>query len=353
MVIIDGVLVTLGFAGLLLLCGVLILSRRNLKHLAVHLCAPPRVYAETAFDLTLTLENKRVLLDAFRIRLDLKLARWARLQSEARWTATRSHSTVKLRGSIPLRGAHTEHDFTLRSSFALDLIQATASGATRFEILVYPRPLIPREFFTHGAMHDSSLLPGMTPGNAPGEPRGIRPWQPGDSAKYIHWPASARALSRRQGLRIRENDPPGFHPQSCTVIFHSYGTTGELIREDRFERALSLTCGTLHHLRQHGIPSFLVADFLDWKPLAIQSPWGIREALAALAHAKRAAGTEAHDLQAALESVPTRHALILISDMPPHAWATALPGRSSLVIDIQQHRRPPAPLLTSRPASHA
>ena len=353
MVMVDGVLTALGLSGLLVLGGALILSRRNLKRLEVRLRAPTRVYAETAFDLQLALANERPVLDAFRVHLELELAKRARLQSEARWTACRSTSTVRLRGSIPRRGAVADHDFTLRSSFPLDLVQATTSGSTKHEILVYPRPITPREFFTHGALHDSSLLPGMTSGNAPGEPRGIRPWQPGDPAKLIHWPASARSLSRRQGLRIRDNDPPGFHPQSCTILFHSYGTTGELIREDRFERALSLTCGALHYLRQHGIPTILVADFLEWKPLAGQSRGGFAETLAGLARARRAKDTEAHNLQAALEAVPAQHSLILISDMPPHAWESALPDRPALVVDIRQHRRAPVPLQTSQAVPHA
>jgi uncharacterized protein (DUF58 family) len=352
-VAIDGILISLGLSGLLLLVCALILSRRNLRHLLLEVRAPTRVYAEAPFDLRLTLHNKRALLDAFRVHARLDLSQHAKLHTDALWTATRSSSLVQVRGSIPNRGAVTSHPFTLRSTFPLDLFQSTASGSTTHEILVYPRPVTPREFFTHGALHDASILPGTTPGNAPGEPRGIRPWQPGDPAKHIHWPASARSLSRRQGLRIRENDPPGFHPHHCTIVFHSYGTTGELIRSDRFERALSLACGTLHYLRQHGIPATLVADFLDWAPLATTSRGAFSDALCALARAERSSGTEAHNLASALETIPPNNSLILLSDMPPSAWASALPKRPALVVDIRQHKRRPAPLNTTRSESHA
>jgi uncharacterized protein (DUF58 family) len=335
---IDGVLITLGAAGLLLFAGAFFLGRHNLRRLALTMRAPARIYADSPFDLHLSLRNKRGLLDAFGVEIALHLSQQARIHTTAAWTAAGSTSSVKLSGSIPVRGSVTDHPFTLRSTVPLGLFHLSASGAVTHEILVYPRPLVPREFFTHGALHDASLLPGSNPGHAPGEPRGIRPWQAGDPAKHIHWPASARAMARRRGLRIRENDPPGFHPQHCTVLFHSFGTSGELIRSDRFERALSLSCGTLRYLRDHGIPTILLADFLDWQPIPVITRAGMGNALVALARAERSPGTEAHDLRDAIAGVPADHSLIILSDMALDTWSHVLPGRPVLPVDIRQHR---------------
>lgn len=345
-VTIDGILITLGGCGLLVVVWALFLSRRNLRRLALTLRAPTRLYAHTPFDLRILLHNRRRLLDAFHVEVDLQLAQQAALHADASWTAAGSHAVVKVRGSIPKRGAERTHPFTLRSTFPLGLVQATASGAASHEILVYPRPLTPREFFTQGALHDASVVPGTQAGNAPGEPRGIRPWQPGDPAKHIHWPASARSLSRHRGLRIRENDPPGFHPQRCVVVFHSYGSAGELIRGDRFERALSLVCGTLHHLRTNGVPATLLADFLAWEPRPVHSRGAFAEVLAALARAERANDTEAHNVTAVLEEVSPGDSLILLSDMPPESWQAQVPARPALIVDIRQHKRPYTPLRT-------
>lgn len=335
---IDGVLITLGGAGLLIFAGAFLLGRRNLQRLSLNLRAPARIYADTRFNLRLDLHNRRGLLDAFGIGITLNLSRQAHIKTSAGWTAAGSSSTVNIAGSIPGRGSVVDHPFTLASSFPLDLFRLKASGTTAHEILVYPRPLLPREFFTHGALHDASTLPGTTPGNAPGEPRGIRPWQPGDPAKQIHWPASARSLSRLRDLRIRENDPPGFHPQHCTILFHSFGTSGELIRGDRFERALSLTCGALRYFRDHGIPATLLADFLLWMPLPVLTRAGMANALVALARAERSDGTEAHDLMAAFNTIPADHSLLIISDMTIGSWTQVLPDRPALPIDIRQHR---------------
>ena len=335
---IDGVLITLGTSGLVLLAGALVLSRLNLKHLSVSLRAPSRVYADAPFDLRLVITNRRAVLDAFAVKIDLKLSGQIDVRSFAPWTAAGSSSEVRLRGSLPGRTAVEEHNFTLESVTPLGLFHIRASGTVYHEILAFPRPLTPRELFTTGALHDASLLPGSTPGHAPGEPRGVRPWQPGDPAKHIHWPASARSLSRRRGLRIRENDPPGFYPQHCSVLFHSFGMSGELIRADRFEWALSLTCGALRYLRDHGIPTTFLADFNDWRPLGITTRHSFANLLVSLARAKRRNDTEAHNLLPVLDRIPEDHSIIILSDMPPDAWQATLPRRPALVVDVRQHK---------------
>ncbi|MDE0594128.1 MAG: DUF58 domain-containing protein [Roseibacillus sp.] len=334
----DGVLITLGCSGYLLLAGCLVLSRFNLNRLAISLRSPTRLYANAPFDLRVIINDRRSFLDAFGIKINLSLADQVDIQTYAPWTVAHSASEVRLRGSIPGRSALAEHPYTLNSVTPLGLFHVKASGTVEHEILVFPRPLTPRELFTQGALHDASLLPGTTPGSAPGELRGIRPWQPGDPAKRIHWPASARSLSRRRGLRIRENDPPGFYPQHCTVLFHSYGMSGELIRADRFERALSLTCGTLRYLREHGIPTTFLADFNEWSPLTVSSRHTFGKLLISLTRAHRRNDTEAHDLDPVIERIPKEQSLIVLSDMPPNAWVDALPSRPAVVVDVRQHR---------------
>ena len=344
---IDGILITLGGSGILLLGGSWSYSRLNLRKLRLSLRAPTRVYADRQFDLRVLLHNDRKLLDAFGVRIELRLSNQVDIHAFAPWTAANSVAEVRLRGSIPGRSCLAEHGYTMETVMPFGLFLVKASGKITQEILVFPRPLTPRELFTRGALHDASLLPGTTPGNAPGELRGIRPWLPGDPAKHIHWPASARSLSRCRGLRIRENDPPGFYPQHCTVLFHSFGMSGKLIRADRFEWALSLVCGTLRYLRDHGIPATFLADFNHWQPLNVASRISFGHLLDSLARAKRRPDTEAHDLVPELERVPDNHSLIVLSDMPTDAWESTLSSRPALLIDIRQHRYGSKKLQTS------
>ncbi len=338
LLLIDGVLVSLGAAGFLLTAIVFLFGRWNLSHLDLQLHAPSRVFSDTTFDLHLTQHNRRQLFDAYGIELELRLSKAAKILSHAPWTAARSSSTSKLRGSISRRGAVSKHPCTLSSSFPLDLFRFTKKTIISQEILVFPKPIVPKEFFANGEFDDAWNGEGHQSGDAPGEPRGLRPYRPGDRAKQIHWPSTIRSLACGRSPRVREYDPPGLRPREASVIFHSFGTDNTLIRTDLFERALSLVCGTLRHLRSIGVPTTLRADFLSWKtqPSFHAPAWS--ETLTLLARAQRASDTEAHDLVSEIESIPLEQALVIISDMPPEAWRHILPDRKVLVVDIQQHR---------------
>ena len=338
LVMIDGAMMAIGVGGLITLVFTLILGRWNLAKLEGEIEAPERVFADQQFDFRLHLKNGRELFDAHGIEMRLFLSEKADIHSHAKWTAARSTSTVKLNGSIPTRGALINHGFILTSVFPLGLLKHKKTTSIQKEILVFPKALLPKEFFATGEFDDAWLGDGLQSGDAPGEPRGLRPLRPGDPAKNIHWPATMRAIARGRLPRVRENDPPGLRPRRATVIFHSFATDGTLIRTDYFERALSLLCGTLQHLRRIGVPADLCADFKGWRaqPTFQNSAWS--ETLTLLARAERVGDTEAHDLAAFIESVPPENALLLVSDMPPEAWASILPERAAVVVDVRQHR---------------
>ncbi len=338
LLLIDGVLISLGAAAFLLILITSLFGHWNLSGLDIELLAPECVFADCPFDLHLTQRNSRQLFDAYSIELQLHLSKSATIHIHAPWTAARSSSNTKVRGSISKRGASAQHPCTLSSSFPLGLFCFTKNIVTLQEILVFPKPLIPKEFFTHGEFDDAWQGEGHQAGDAPGEPRGLRPYRPGDHAKQIHWPSTIRSLSRGHSPRVREYDPPGFRPREAALIFHSFGTDHTLIRTDLFERALSLVCGTLRHLRSIGIPTTLRADFLAWETQASFHATAWSETLGTLAHAQRATDTEAHDLTSQIETLPSEQALIIISDMPPEAWRHILPQRQALIVDIQQHR---------------
>lgn len=335
---IDGVLIALGGAGLFFALFALLAGRWNLAGLSLHLTAPARVFAGTPVDLHLTLLNHKNLFGACHLEFELGFCESVALSAHAPWTGARSSSTVKLSGSIPRRGAATTHPCLVASSFPLRIFRFRKTSTLRHDILVFPRAIVPREFFASGQFEDSWDGRGDQAGPPPGEPRGLRPYQPGDRAKQIHWPATLRALARGRKPRVREYDPPGLRPRRAEVLFHSFGTDHTLIRTDLFERALALACGTLRHLRSNGIPANLVADFLSWQPCPTFQPDDWSKTLTHLAHARRADHTEAHDLLAEIENTPPEVALVIISDMPLPSWEHIVPNRPLLLIDIRQHR---------------
>ena len=339
LIIAEGLIMLLGFCGLLLLPCCYFLGKYNLTSLAPTMHMPANVAARRVFELELGIHNQRAFLDAFNLTVNITAPGKSEFSAHAPWTAAGQSSRITLQGVIPGRGSADIHPVTITSGFPLGLFLLRKKTTIRHEITVTPQPIIPLELNSHGSLHDALPQSGLTTGNTFGEPRGIRPWQAGDSARHIHWPASARAMACGHGLRIREYDPPGFHPDQCHIVFHSYATGREMLREDRFERALSLLTGTLCELQGKGIPCVLTADFLDWEPLTCQSRKQLVECLITLAKISRSKGTEAHDLQRILHTTSPDQTLVVISDMTPDSWHHLLGKHPrSLVIDIRQIR---------------
>ena len=335
----DGLLLLMGLCGLLFLILAWLLAYWSLRSLDVAVQMPQRVRAGKSFELELTLFNRRVWLDAFNTEVIVVFPDGTSFTAVSPWTAAGSASRVLENFVIPRRGYGDVLGIRLSSTFPLGLFQMKRALTIRQLLTVTPRPIHPIELSSDGSLHDSQPRGGVTTGQSFGEPRGIRPWQAGDSARRIHWPASARSLARGHDLRVREYDPPGFHPDHCHIVFHSYATGGEMLREDRFERAISLLAGSLMTLQGNGIPCVLTADFNDWQDVPCRTRAQLGECLYQLARVQRYRGSEAHDLEQCLRSVSSDHALMIISDMTPDSWSHLLVQHPhTLIVDIRQIR---------------
>lgn len=335
---VDGVLMTLGAVGLLVGFGAAAIGRWNLTGLDFQLVGPRRVFAGKDFDLRLTHLNRRALFPIHDLDLELRPAKGVCLTGHAAFTPAQSSAVSKLRGALPQRGIYEKHPCLASSTFPLGLFRFQKRFDLFHEILAFPQPILPRELFARGGHDETWEGDGHRTSEALGEPRGLRAFQPGDRAKQIHWPATVRALSRGRNPRVREFDPPGFRPRKVEMIFHSFGTDHTLIRTDLFERALSLVCGTLRHLRGLKVPATLRADFLGWQGRETFQKAAWSQILEDLARAVRADDTEAHDVVREIEGLAPEHALIILSDMPPEAWKHLAPQRPALLIDIRQYR---------------
>ena len=335
----DGLFIILALCSVILFISARLLGLFSLHKLEASIHLPSHVAAGVPFDLELTLHNRRTFLDAFNTEVHLSLPGKTLYCAMAPWTAADSASRIIQSTTIPGRGYEVVHHATLSTTFPLGLFLSKRQLEIRKEITITPRPIIPLELTSYGSLHDTLPRSGLTSGQASGEPRGIRPWQAGDSARRIHWPASARSLARGHGLRVREYDPPGFHPDQCHIVFHSYATGREMLREDRFERALSLLAGSLIEIQNRGIPCTLTSDFFDWQPVTCSNRMQVVDTLNRLARIRRSAGSEAHDLESTLRAVSPDHALMIISDMTPDSWQHLLSKHpQTLIIDIRQVR---------------
>jgi uncharacterized protein (DUF58 family) len=272
--------------------------------------------------------------------VELDLARATRETGRIRWLVAGTTAAVDFRMTISGRVIATRHRVIVRSRFPLGLFQSVRETAVETRVVVVPRPVVPRGLvFSAGPldMHDDDP---MTATAGPGEPRGLREWRPGDPMKRVNWPASLRSFARGAGWIVLETDPPGFRPARFTVVVHSHGGDRQLIRPERFERTMSHAAGVLRMLHSQGMPARLIADFDGWTPRPAAKKNQLADCMERLAGAKRANGTEAHDLKAALTEITPDEGVVILSDMPVASWKGALPAslKRALTPDIAAGR---------------
>lgn len=347
----DGVLITLALSAITLLICCYILGRRNIANLEAHVMLPSRLHATKRYQPHLALRNKRSLLDAFSIKLTIALPHGTLLACQTPWIAARTASSSTCPLAIPMRATAIDHPYKITSLFPLSFFHFSRHQILQHPLTIYPRSITPIELLQHGSLGQCTTPLQNAAIQDSGEPRGIRPWQPGDPAKHIHWPASARSIAQGHTIRVREYDPPGQLPEHCTLIFHSYSADREMMREDTFERAISLLAGTIKHLRNLKIRVSIITDFLAWNTLKADTRTQYYEILALLADSQRAIGTQKHELQQIIDHLPKNQPAILISDMQLESWKTNLLTKPNhLAIDIRQVKFPHKKTVTPKQA---
>lgn len=78
-----------------------------------------------------------------------------------------------------------------------------------------------------------------------GEPRGVRPYRPGDSRRHVHWPSTAHGRE----LMVRELEGPTAEPVTVTISLPD--------DPDRAERIAEQALGTVVRLIDRGTPVLL------------------------------------------------------------------------------------------------
>lgn len=336
----DGVTITLGACGLVLVGAGRALAALNVQGLELRLQLPPRFFATRTVPVVVELHNTRGALNARGVDITVRFPHKVGCGGLAACTLVQGSSLLRERISIPARAVCDEVGYELRSNFPLGLFEVRVNASANCPLMVYPRTITPIELQLDGHRMDPNPVAGIGLGDVFGEPRGIRPYQPGDKATRIHQFATAHSISRGRGLQVRSFDPPGFHPEACRIVFHSYAKAGEVIRLDRFERALSLLSGTLAHYQTSQTKVSFQADFDDWRVRRCQSRTQYFEALALITHARRCRKTTAGDLVEVLQKLPADEQLIILSDATPDHWAELLGPmhRRAILVDIRQVR---------------
>ncbi len=337
--LLNGSLSTLGILGIITWVITKWLAKSNLKGLSLTAKLPHRLHATQSIQGHIRLHNSHTFLDAYHVNLQLHLPGGTPREMSALWIPSAGHASMDLRLHIIQRSSNLQIPVDITSTFPLGLWTSQKITTLDHQLIVYPRVICPAEFETQDSLTGSHTSHVHDTRSHQELAQSIRAYQPGDSLRHVHWPASARNIARGQSLLTKEFEPPGFLPQHCRVIFHSHVTSGEILRSDRFEMALALTTGTLHFLRELQIKTSFQADFLQWNTRPCHTHSQYIECLTLLAEAQRATHTQSHELKQIAHSLTPGESLILISEMPAESWIHLHKNfQKAIYIDIRQYQ---------------
>ena len=223
-----------------------ILSSITLSGVAMRLQLPEHIFAGQPIRASIELENEKLTLPSFSLRVEAVTAKnssaAALLEKPVYFPYLpkrgRVHQTVPI--SFPARGVYRQDAFRIVTRFPFGFLQKAHRLELHTEALVYPSVEPTREFFEilpglQGAME--SLVKGRGQ-----DLYALRDYMPTDSARHVHWKASARLGSLMVREFTREDDT------RVLLVLDPHISTPTprdmpQVAADRFERAVTLCAG--------------------------------------------------------------------------------------------------------------
>ena len=224
-----------------------ILSSITLAGIAMRLELPEHIFAGRPIRAIVELQNEKLMLPSFALRVELAKQRDAQkaalLETPVYFPYLGKRERV-VQG-VPIlfarRGMYRQDDFRIVTRFPFGFLQKAQHVKQQSDVLVYPSVEPSPGFF--------EILPGLQ-GALQSWNRGrgqdlyaLRDYLPTDSARHVHWKASARAgslmvreFSREEDCRILLVLDP------CMAAAHEQRRASA--EESRFERAVTL-CAAL------------------------------------------------------------------------------------------------------------
>jgi len=227
-----------------------ILSSITLSGVAMRLQLPEHIFAGQPVRATLELQNEKLTLPSFSLRVEAVTPKnsppAALLETPIYFPYLpkrgRAHQTVPI--SFLARGVYRQDAFRIVTRFPFGFLQKAHRVDLRTEALVYPSVEPTREFF--------EILPGLQGAmESLAKGRGqdlyaLRDYVPTDSARHVHWKASARLGS----LMVREftrEDETRILLVLDPHIFSAATDEAPRAAAERFERAVTLCAGIAWH----------------------------------------------------------------------------------------------------------
>jgi uncharacterized protein (DUF58 family) len=226
-----------------------ILSSISLAGVELRIELPEHIFAGQTVRATVELHNEKLMLPSFALRVEAAVTKGEPAAAVLDKPVFFPHlpRQERVKQSVPVtflrRGLHVQDSFRIVTRFPFGFLQKTRRVALRSEALVYPSVETSNEL--------AEMFPGIE-GSIESHSKGrgqdlhaLREYLPTDSARHVHWKASARMGALMVREFAREDDRRVLlvlDPYSGSV--ESGGVEGA---KERFERAVSLCAGIAWH----------------------------------------------------------------------------------------------------------
>ena len=228
-----------------------ILSSITLSGVAMRLQLPEHIFAGQPIRASIELQNEKLTLPSFSLRVEAvqvkNSPRAALLETPLYFPYLpkrgRAHQSVPI--TFPARGVYRQEAFRIVTRFPFGFLQKAHRVDLRTEALVYPSVEPTREFLEilpglQGAMENLAKGRGQ-------DLYALRDYVPTDSARHVHWKASARLGSLMVREFTREDETRVLLVLDPHIFTSEPGATPQASNE-RFEQAVTLCAGVAWHL---------------------------------------------------------------------------------------------------------
>jgi uncharacterized protein (DUF58 family) len=239
-----------GLLAILVLSG--FLSALNFRSIRVHLRIPSRCFAGEAFPIAMRLHNEKRFFPSFSLRLEApenSAFRFSAFQVQV--VRALGNTSQVGQAMIKRRGLFTMPVVTATSRYPFGFFVKHRNYRIQAECICYPEIMLLKEMefliadlqganerFERGLGHDLYT---------------IRDYAPSDSARHVHWKASAKTLT----LKTREYAAE--ESRRIVIAFDRCGHPGDT---EEFEHLVSYAASLACQMTQAGIEVALVSD--DW-----------------------------------------------------------------------------------------
>jgi uncharacterized protein (DUF58 family) len=310
-----------------------ILSSVCLTGVELHLEMPEHIFAGQPERATVELKNEKLTVPSFSLTVEAVTpkksdAATAMLQSKVYFPYLPRQEALHQRVPVtfPQRGVYRQDTFRVVTRFPFGFLQKARRLELKKEVLVYPNVETVADFAEIFAGIDGALE-SMAKGRGQ-DLYALREYLPNDSARHVHWKASARLGN----LMVREFT----HEEDFRVLLvldphlpaGSEIPASPEIRNSRFERAVTLCAGLAWHFFERGTQLQFRSTGLDLPITAADK--NIFPVLQHLARVQPLAFDPSHALMQELAAEPDIFKLIVTSQ--PHGTIPALLWHSSYVL---------------------